>query len=279
MVFGRLFSVVAYTLINSIKPNLYAPWIARPDTVSAYFTDPILANAAGHQLLADVLIAYMQSQICAAWSVVTGYSYDVPMPLHRNVDPNHPDKSDARALFGGMGPRPGHVGSEASGFENILDNTHLRVPKARIGSRPTDEYFEEVAPFCVSANDLINPLPPSLFYGSGWLAHHPPTGTASHSPFAHYWYSTLPTSKLRVPIQVGAGDVAIYYLKEPLSEVQGTGSAVECWVDDNYRGAKLLTNGAEIGEPQSVYVSFLTVWFVLSLHYENSPFLLFLGLR
>jgi hypothetical protein len=240
-------------LPTSVKPHLYTPWIAHPDTVSTYFADPILANPTGHQLLADVLIGYMQSQICAAWSSIIGLAHDVPMPLHRTPDLANAEKADARALFGGMGPRPGlHAGQdlgEGTNFENVLDVNHLRVPRARIGSRPNDEIFEEVAPFCVSANDLINPLPASIFGGSGWLAHHPTTGTAAQSSFAHYWYSTLPTSKLRIPIQVGAGDVAIFYVKEPFGEVQGTGSAVECWVDDNYRGARLLTNGADIGEP------------------------------
>jgi len=53
---------------------------------------------------------------------------------------------------------------------------------------------------------------------------------------AHYRYSTLSTSKLRIPLhgQVGAGDIGIYYLEEFVSAVNGEGSSVECWVDDNY---------------------------------------------
>jgi hypothetical protein len=46
-----------------------------------------------------------------------------------------------------------------------------------INTRPGDSPFEEIQPCCVSANDLINPLPPSLFYGSGWSTQHPPPGT------------------------------------------------------------------------------------------------------
>jgi len=114
----------------------------------------------------------------------------------------------------------------------------------------SDREFEEVAPYCVSANDLINPLPPSLFYGSGWHAHHPSAtsgGNTLHTA-AHYWFSNLPTSKLRVPIQAGAGDIGIYYLREPVSKI-GEGSSVECWVDDNYAGAKVIENAADVGEP------------------------------
>ena len=133
-----------------------------------------------------------------------------------------------------------------------------------IDTKPGDRAFEEIRPWCVSANDLINPLPPSLFYGSGWLPFHPPAGTRQRlfpfsvadriegvpgqghallTPSAHYYYSMRPTSKLRVPLQVGAGDIGVYYLKESVKDV-GEGSAVECWVDDNYQGAVTLENGS-----------------------------------
>lgn len=64
---------------------------------------------------------------------------------------------------------------------------------------------------------------------------------------AHYFYSTLPTSKLRIPVQIGAGDVGVYFLRESVRDV-GEGSAVSCWVDDNYGGAAVLENAAsELG--------------------------------
>ena len=65
----------------------------------------------------------------------------------------------------------------------------------------------------------------------------------------HYWYSTLPTSKLRIPINVGAGDVGIYYVKEPMGRGDiDEGSGVECWVDDNYKGARVIENAADVKE-------------------------------
>jgi hypothetical protein len=64
----------------------------------------------------------------------------------------------------------------------------------------------------------------------------------------------MPTSKLRIPMQVGAGDVGVYYLKEPISQI-GEGSAVECWVDNNYAGAKTIENAADVSEPVAAYVS------------------------
>ena len=51
-----------------------------------------------------------------------------------------------------------------------------------------------------------------------------------------------------MPIQVGAGDIGIYYLKEPVSQI-GEGSEISCWVDDNVSGAKTIENAANIGEP------------------------------
>ncbi|KAF8901539.1 hypothetical protein CPB85DRAFT_1417603 [Mucidula mucida] len=242
----------------STKSALYADYMSDPDSVNKYFADPVLASPLGHELLADVLISYFQTQICAAWDVVSGASYDTV--------PHRPDAGGAEphGLFGGVGlrkgvPEPGtdddkrdEIDAEGNRIKPELPPTSnayvppLHVPPGRINTRPkSDRPFEEIDPFCVSANDLINPLPPSLFYGSGWYANHP-KGTASSQD--HYWYSTLPLSKLRIPLQVGAGDIGVYYVQEPASQV-GEGSAVECWVDDNYAGAKVLENAANVGEP------------------------------
>lgn len=57
----------------------------------------------------------------------------------------------------------------------------------------------------------------------------------------------MPLSKLRVPIKVGAGDVGIYYLKEPMSQI-GEGSEIECWVDDNFGGAVIIENAGDVNE-------------------------------
>ena len=70
---------------------------------------------------------------------------------------------------------------------------------------------------------------------------------------AHYWYSALPTSKLRILIQVGGGNIGVYYLREPVGVI-GAGSSVECWVDDNYAGAKVIENAADIGDAIPMYV-------------------------
>ena len=238
----------------SIKPVLYPSYIAKPDSVKAYFADPVLANPTGHELIADTLIHYFASQICSAWNVATGRGFDVVSPLLAGPDSSGEHDGplmDKHGVFGGLGNKLGGVAG--AGGAGAVDsaarhNPHLRVPLGRVATRPGEQQrTEEVAPSCVSANDLINPLPPSLFTGSGWLAHHPAPGAMGVTAYDHYWSSSLPTSRLRIPIQVGAGDIAVYYLKEPLKD-DDSGSAVQCWVDDNYAGAHLLVNRGPIGE-------------------------------
>merc|ERR1712093_639949 len=107
-----------------------------------------------------------------------------------------------------------------------------RVPPFRINDKPqTVAHFREIKPNCASANDLINPLPSSVFAGSGWT---PVSPRPDDEDERHYWYTETPGSLLKIPIKVGAGDIAVYYLKGRQSEGWGT---VLCLVDDNTGGA------------------------------------------
>jgi hypothetical protein len=266
----------------SIKPALFPEYLQDPASISKYYVDPVLANPEGHDLITDILVTYFQSQICTAWSVAHGAAFDA-VPLHT--------PGEAHGLFGGIGQRKGvpEPDDRKNDKESVLvdvEGNRLKVdtispkdaayalasiPAERMNTQPNSgRPFEEVAPFCVSANDLINPLPPSLFYGSGWNAHHPSTsgGTTLHTA-AHYWFSTLPTSRLRIPLQVGAGDIGIYYLREPVSKI-GEGSSVECWVDDNYGGAKVIENAANIGEPTPAYVFLFSFLAFIFFHYYSN---------
>ncbi|KAG6887142.1 hypothetical protein C0992_000452 [Termitomyces sp. T32_za158] len=243
----------------STKPIHYPAYIHSSASLARYFVDPVLASPAGHKVLADVLVAYFQSQICTAWAVATGAEYPA------SPAPPHAPPADAHALFGGVGQRKGVPEPEVDPDAPRAARRPARpapaaatspppVPPGRISSRPGDRPFEEIAPYCVSANDLINPLPPSMFYGSGWSAYHAPAASeGAGRPGAHYWYSALPMSKLRVPIQVGAGDVGVYYVREPR---RAGGSKVECWVDDNVAGKRGIDNSApgEGGEEELVLV-------------------------
>jgi len=239
--------------------------MSNPDLIKPYFADAVLANPEGHGILTDVLVSYFQSQICAVWSTAGGHSFDT-IPIM--MAPGYPG-ADTH-LFGGVGarkgaavpepPRPVDNGAEAerkhalalaqaADAHPIPIYPELRIPPIRINTRPREARpFEEVAPFCASANDLVNPVPPSLFYGSGWMAAHPPAGSSPLLTTGYYWYSSLPLSKLRVPIKVGAGDVGIYFLKEPMSQI-GEGSEIECWVDDNFAGAVIVENAGDVRDP------------------------------
>ena len=294
------------SLFHSVKPLLYTQYMQDPTYVQRkYYADPVLANPAGHEVIADVLISYFQSRTCAAWAALTGTASEallgpgVPIAYGGKKGDSQKQPTDANGIFGGLGQRIGAAGAAAfeplqhaesddedvvpvvnknpvapaaAGGEKQADQQaeanirqaiapnhilypHFRVPASRINTRPTSDPPPEVAPFCVSANDLVNPLPASLFSGSGtgWSVYHPAPGSAELSSHAHYWYSSLPTSRLRVSVQVSAGDIAIYYLKEPVNGPEegmgvGEGSAVECWVDDNYAGRVLIENAANIAE-------------------------------
>jgi hypothetical protein len=42
-------------------------------SISKYFTDPVLASPSGHALLADVLIAFFQVEICRGWEIALDF--------------------------------------------------------------------------------------------------------------------------------------------------------------------------------------------------------------
>ena len=264
----------------SIKSALYPAYMGDPHAVDKYYVDPILSSPLGHELIRDILVSYFQSQICATWNALTSESSS--------------EDAHAHGIFGGAGKRKGvpepeneldkhnMADSDNDNDENKnkrLINEDISIPPTRMNTRP-GRPFEEIAPFCVSANDLINPLPPSLFYGSGWNVHHPlsagPGGSNALLPTAHYWHSTVPTSKIRVPLQIGAGDIAVYYIQEPI-KIVGNGSAIECWVDDNHAGAKVIENAGDVKDPTPTYVfrfrhvSLLTFFFLMFQAASHRP--------
>ena len=220
-----------------------------------------MASTAGHGLLADMLIAYIQSQVCVAWSAARGSGAALPLyyPLGAQNGNSH---KDATGLFGGKGLRKGNDDPDAPRPRPANGHSPgLQVPVSRIADRPSDldsHEYEEIAPMCVSANDLVNPLPPSLFQGTGWQTYHPPpSGVPITDSTSHYWYSTLPTSRLRIPLTVGAGDISVYYVREPRAVLGSEGSsAVDCWVDDNHGGRVLIDNGGDSDSEEATWVSF-----------------------
>lgn len=259
----------------SVKGFLYEEYLVNPQRVrQSYFLDPILANGKGHELLADTIISYLESEICQVWDAAQ-YEADLtgsPMTIlggglaiddsSAPAGPGGGAAEDAPpSLLGGKGlRRSGDAGLDAedSGTSqtggaankaNAARNAYLRIPPFRITDRPHMlQHFREIKPNCASANDLINPLPQSVFAGSGWT---PVTPKPDDDDERHYWFTDTPGSLLKIPVKVGAGDIAVYYLKGPASQGWGT---VLCWVDDNTAGAVEL-NGSwdrDYGQPTCV---------------------------
>ena len=250
----------------STKGALYHDYLDNPSlSTEKYFADMVLANTAGHGVIADVLIHYLQSQICGAWSAAKGYTFGVPV---FSRDSDTAEGSAVKGLFRGMGDvRKGETKNKGEGEvaprKAAMANANLAVPPFLMNTRPdvksgSKPYrFHEVKPYCVSANDLINPLPATLFVGSGWHVQRPKKAIVDSltSADSYYWHAKYPKSKLRVPIKVSGGDVAAWYFTQDKTR---TPSAVKCWVDNNVAGAVLI-NGASRAdeEPGPRYVDSL----------------------
>ena len=233
---------------------MYAPYIVHPDSVKALFVDAHLSSPAGHTLMAELLQAYFQQQICQTWSAIVSpdvYTHHAE-PLGGAIHGMRKEQGMA-----GIGLTGGGSPNKVPNFAGIGYMLDAKPAPFNIKTRPHEVGdYREPKPFCVSANDLINPLPPSLFVETGWYVQHPQGSHVSGhkgAENAHYWYSKIPGSKLKVPVKFGAGDVGIYYMKEPWSSEEGNG-AVDCWVDDNYQGAVRISSGADVSSPQPAYV-------------------------
>lgn len=251
----------------SVKGLLYEEYVANPDKVrQSYFIDPILANAKGHEILADTVISYLESEICGVWDTAAVEAdlarLGPPVLGDTNFaalagEPLDPRTGDGPALLGGQGLRKGSdagVDGEdaaAAGGAGLLSRNARaglsKVPPFRIHDKPhTISRFREVKPNCASANDLINPLPQSVFANSGWA---PVVPKADEEEERHFWFSEKPGSLLKIPLKVGAGDIAVYYQKGPQN--QGWGRVL-CWVDDNTAGAVELKGFWDQGYAQPV---------------------------
>ena len=203
----------------SLKGIMYHDYMSSPEVWRGkFFADPMLSNAEGHSLIADLLISYMQGQICAGWAATMGHGFEVPYMATSPGDVEH--SHDTNFISGG-GNSAGETADDqqaklslSTEDQAILEHKHraTRVPQAMLVDRPSDILrFREVQPYCVAANDLINIIPPNTLEESGWKVSHPKKGADDREK--HYWYATKAGSRLRVPIELSAGDVTIYYFQ------------------------------------------------------------------
>ena len=247
-------------VVYSVKGLLYEEYLMNNVKVyDAYYIDPILANSRGHELLADTVIAYLESEICTVWDAAaleTDLAFFSGRPSSGNAA-----NDDLPSLLSGKGLRKAaDAGLDAEDFDATQSSrtagsrsAYLGIPPFRITDKPhTYPHFREIRPNCASANDLINPLPASVFAASGW---NPVAPGVDDEEERHYWYTDMPMSLLKIPIKCGAGDIAVYYLKGPASQGWGT---VLCWVDDNTEGAVELRGSWDqsYSQPTSVPHSF-----------------------
>lgn len=256
----------------SVKGLLYEEYLVNPEKVKqSYFIDPVLANAKGHELLADTVIAFLESEICSVWdqAALEADLAGLGPPVLGDAGFSKSDASSgmgttgssankAPSLLGGKGLRkgsePGVDGEELTTGTGSLSKTakagYSKIPPFRIHDKPhTISTFREIKPNCASANDLINPLPQSVFINSGWFPVAPEIDAEDER---HYWFTEKAGSLIKIPLKVGGGDIAVYYQKGPKKEGWGT---LKCWVDDNTAGAMELKGYWEKDFVQPVYVS------------------------
>lgn len=255
---------------NSVKGLLYEEYLMNPQKVrQSYFLDPILANSKGHELLADTLIAYLESEICTVWDAA---ALETDLAYFGGGSSGSANAGDEGlpALLSGKGLRKAadagldaeDSGTMQAGRGGASRSAYLGIPPFRITDKPhTLASFREIKPNCASANDLINPLPQSVFAGSGW---NPVVPKLDDEDERHYWYTDMPGSLLKIPIKCGSGDIAVFYLKGPASQGWGT---VLCWVDDNTEGAVELKGSWDRDYGQPTWVLLSMFLFSVGLHW------------
>ncbi|WVQ80909.1 hypothetical protein IAT38_003016 [Cryptococcus sp. DSM 104549] len=238
----------------SMKRLMFNHYLRYPESTAKAFFQPDLLhpNARGHRILADLVIAYLESELC----MLTRYGLPIVPPVADTISSTDPFSSlidipfplDTLHLIDPVTPPPNWestfarepldaLASERRLF--VLPSTPYSVPPVGIFT-PLRDVVDPKSPdpssgkhitglvqpelFCADANDKVNPLTPTD--AVGW------------EPFAwngekHYWVASEPGSRIRVEIKVNAGRVAVYYFR---SLHYNLGNA-KCWVDDNEKGA------------------------------------------
>ena len=104
----------------SIKSAIFPEYMQSSTSIKNY-VDPILPS--GHDLITDILVAYMQTRTCTAWSVAHGNAFD-SVPVHTPGD-----SRDGHALFGGVGQRKAVPEPNAkNGKEIDVDKKPMKDP-------------------------------------------------------------------------------------------------------------------------------------------------------
>lgn len=241
----------------SMKRLVWNHYLRFPESVarSFYQRDILHPNARGHRILADLLIAYLETELCQ----LNRYGLPVIPSHQRTTSTTNPSSELVDIPFALDSPHMTDPARPPSGWETTFDEEPLQallnesrhfvlpatpysVPLVNMFT-PLREVVDPFKPdpdsprhllglpqpkmFCADANDHDNPMVPTTH--DGW------------EPFVwngekHFWVSSTVGARIRVEIKVNAGRVAVYYYR---SQNYHLGDA-KCWVDDNEGGAVTL---------------------------------------
>lgn len=238
----------------SVKGLLYEDFLHNSSRVmDTHFVDPVLMNESGHTALADIIISYLQSEICSFMESVSLTQEPITADASSSAKAARPiavadeEVEGPPARFRGQIFHLDQDLAAGSGYDKIKRSENLwrrtGIPPFLMNDKPHElARFRDVKPYCITANNHLTPLPRKAFRGSGWLQKEGSRGNKKGS-----WYSTKPGSRLRIPVEVSAGDIFVQYLRPPLGEGHGR---ARCWVDDNERNAVELVAGPPDAEPE-----------------------------
>jgi hypothetical protein len=213
-------------------------------------------NAAGHKVLGDLTIAYLEKQLCLFNTF--GVLKETPIGGGKvEATFGHEPTSDTESFnLVRLPPSPELVHNRTDDGETtdiaypLLPDPKERISTLRLESPYTvpptiigqalSELFSpwkpdaplhtppSPHPFCADANDEAHPLTPSDKYGGshGWVKHVAHGGK-------HSYAADEVGARIVVEVMVAEGRVAVFYFR---SESYSPGVA-ECWVDDNRKGA------------------------------------------
>ncbi|KAG9101143.1 hypothetical protein FRC06_003321 [Ceratobasidium sp. 370] len=242
----------------SIKPLLYVHHLRYAHTVGETFwtKDYVHPNAAGHKVLGDITIAYLEKQLCLLNNF--GVLNETALgggPTVRTLGSEPANDTDSFELVR-LPPTPELVHNRTDDGETtdvaypLLPDPKERISTLRLATPYTvpptiigqalSELFSPwnpdaplrtppaPRPFCADANDEAHPLTPSDRYGGshGWAEHVAHGGK-------HSYAADDVGARIVVEVAVAEGRVAVFYFR---SETYSPGVA-ECWVDDNRKGA------------------------------------------
>ncbi|QRV99524.1 carbohydrate esterase family 16 protein [Ceratobasidium sp. AG-Ba] len=222
----------------SIKPLLYVHHLRYAHTVGETFwtKDYVHPNAAGHKVLGDLTIAYLEKQLCLLnhFGVLNETALGGG-PTVRTLGSEPVNDTDSFELIR-LPPTPELVHNRTDDGETtdvaypLLPDPQERISTLRLATPYTvpptiigQALSELFSPWKPDA-PLRTPPPPHPFCADANDEAHPLTPRTN---------TVVPTAGIVVEVAVAEGRVAVFYFR---SETYSPGVA-ECWVDDNRKGA------------------------------------------